>query len=397
MSDGDSSSSSMINRTYENDVVTDSLIPLLDTTLEEVKKLFAEAKQKTAYANNILQYQQRNDDYKVENVIIFDGQWNRNSPEQMREMAQLYFDQATIAKREAALNAERNLNLQSRLSSSELANKRLLDALEGLEPTLIELLKTAAENEMTRIDATQRFKNIHDSLEYEKKTLTKELAKAQKDCNDFASNCRKLQYELNQKSSEMDRIKDRANITEKELDLLKTKLDEAVKNARETQTLLTKAQRQIDTLQDSLDAEKKKSQQKSEYHQRECEKLAYEKDMALDRQKKAFEKDAALFRSDYEKSIQQHKKNAQEAIARASKETQDAIDSQQKYYKLYTDLHANLEAYKKDFEHKIQARLLNGYRNMANDFNQEQVKNIRAQNNIRPIRIPTATNKFSEK
>uniref|UniRef100_A0A914P0N3 Uncharacterized protein n=1 Tax=Panagrolaimus davidi TaxID=227884 RepID=A0A914P0N3_9BILA len=165
MSDGDSSSSSMIDRTYEKDV-TDSLIPLLDTTLIEVKKIFAEAKQKTAYANNILQYQQRNDDYKVENVISFDGQnWNRNSPEQMREMAQLYFDQATIAKREAALNAERNLNLQSRLSSSELANKRLLDALEDLEPTLIELLEKAAENENARIDATQRFKDIHDTLE----------------------------------------------------------------------------------------------------------------------------------------------------------------------------------------------------------------------------------------
>uniref|UniRef100_A0A914PDZ0 Uncharacterized protein n=1 Tax=Panagrolaimus davidi TaxID=227884 RepID=A0A914PDZ0_9BILA len=76
MPDGKSSSSPMSDPTYEKDV-TDSLIPLLDETLIAVKKRFAEAKQKTAYANNILQYQQRNDDYKVENIISLDGQnWN---------------------------------------------------------------------------------------------------------------------------------------------------------------------------------------------------------------------------------------------------------------------------------------------------------------------------------
>uniref|UniRef100_A0A914XWT1 Uncharacterized protein n=1 Tax=Panagrolaimus superbus TaxID=310955 RepID=A0A914XWT1_9BILA len=160
----------------------------------------------------------------------FDGQnWNRNSPEQMREMVQLYFDQATIAKREAALNAERNLNLQSRLSTSEITNKRLLDILEGLEPKLIELLQKAAENEMVRIDATQEFKDAHDRLEYETKTLSKELSKVQKDANDFAANCRKLQHENIEKNSEITKMKNREDISEKELESLKLKYSNIVK------------------------------------------------------------------------------------------------------------------------------------------------------------------------
>uniref|UniRef100_A0A914XUR5 Uncharacterized protein n=1 Tax=Panagrolaimus superbus TaxID=310955 RepID=A0A914XUR5_9BILA len=96
--------------------------------------------------------------------------------------------------------------------------------------------------------------------------------------------------------------------------------------------------------------------------------------MALDRQKKAFEKEIEHHRVEYDKSIQQHKRSAQEAITKSAKEASDAIESQKKYYKLYTELQANLEVYKKQLEQKTFAKLLNGYRNFANEFNEEQGK-----------------------
>uniref|UniRef100_A0AC34EZA6 Uncharacterized protein n=1 Tax=Panagrolaimus sp. ES5 TaxID=591445 RepID=A0AC34EZA6_9BILA len=313
----------------------------------------------------------------------------------MREMVQLYFDQATIAKREAALNAERNLNLQSRLSTSEIAYARLLDILETLEPKLIQLLQKAAENEMIRIEATQEFKDAHDRLEYETKTLSKELTQIQKDANEYAANCRKLQHEVAEKNSELAKLKSRADISEKELESLKFKVSDALKTARDTQTMFNKAQHQVDRLKDEVESEKKKSQQREEHHQRECEKLVHERDMAMDRQKKVFEKEISHCRAEYDKSIQQHKRSAQEAITKSAKEASDAIESQKKYYKLYTDLQANLEVYKKQLEQKTFAKLLNGYRNFANEFNEEQVRGIPAQ--LRSVPAPTSTNKFSEK
>lgn len=196
-------------------------------------------------------------------------------------MLQSFCDQANIAKRESALNAERNINLQARLSSTEIANARLTKIVDDMETKIFDLLQKLNKEESTRINLMREYKEINDKLGNDKKGLRKELSSARKDVHDLQTQNQKLDTQRKKMESEIRHLQDRVRHAESESSSLQIRLTEAMQRENASNSALAKAQNLVDDLKAELENERIKSQQRIDKMERDGKKAYGEKEHAL--------------------------------------------------------------------------------------------------------------------
>uniref|UniRef100_A0A914YQ72 Uncharacterized protein n=1 Tax=Panagrolaimus superbus TaxID=310955 RepID=A0A914YQ72_9BILA len=330
---------------YErSEIIRHSMIPLIDDAVEEFHKLFSEAKKKTICTNNIWKKQSKNDDYKIDAILHMEMKnFEDHDLDSLKEMLQSFCDQANIAKRESALNAERNVNLQTRLSSTEISNARLTKIVEEMETKIFNLLQKLNKEESTRISLMREYKEINEKFGNDKKKI----------------------------ESELGHLQDRLRHVESESLTLQTKLTESLQRENASNSALIKAQNLVDDLKAELENERIKSQTRIEKIERDGKRVYGEKEHALQKQINSMKNEISGLHEEYSKTLESHQKAAKEAIARLSKDIEELDASRMKYYNQYKALLEDLNDHKRKISHEI---LKQAILKLTQEYRNDQIK-----------------------
>ena len=203
------------------------------------------------------------------------------SPETMREMVQSYADQTVAAKREAAQSAEKVMNLQSRLSSTESANTRLTNCVDELETRAMNLLEKLNKEEGIRITLTRELKEINERLDRERKNLGKELGSAKKDVHELQIEKQRSETQRRKLDTDNVILENRAKQAETEASRLRAELDGALKAVNDTKAALLNSENMVRELKTDLENERLGNQIKLERADRESKQNFKERENAL--------------------------------------------------------------------------------------------------------------------
>uniref|UniRef100_A0AC35G8H2 Uncharacterized protein n=1 Tax=Panagrolaimus sp. PS1159 TaxID=55785 RepID=A0AC35G8H2_9BILA len=337
---------------YErNEIIRHSLIPLIEDVVEDLQKIFNNAKKETTFTINTWKKCSKTDDYKIDALLHMGiNNIEDHDIETLREMVQSFCDQANIAKREAALNAERNINLQ-------------------------------------------KFKEINDKLGNDKKGLRKELTSTRKVANDLQAEKQKSDVERKRMEVEISNLQDRVHYAESECTSLQTKLTEALQRESQSNTSLSNARNVIDDLKAELENERIKSQAKIDKIERDGKRNYGEKEHALQNHINSLKNEITGLHEEYSQTLENHQKAAKEAIARLTKDIEDLDASRMKYYKQYKELLIDLNEHKQKISQDV---LKQAILKLTNEYRNDQLKTSKIRKSLQTINLNGVTN-FGER
>lgn len=199
----------------------------------------------------------------------------------MYEMVQSFADQANAAKRDAARFSEKVMNLQSRMSSTEMANKRLSACVEELEARTLTLLDKLSKEEAARCNLARELKESNEIMLRENRHLEKEVTDARKNINEIQIERQRADVQRRKIESDGALLENRAKRAEVEVTTLKAQLAKISKSANDATAAFLKTQSLADKLKVELDNEIQRNQINRDRIERENKRIFHERDNAL--------------------------------------------------------------------------------------------------------------------
>uniref|UniRef100_A0A7E4UUM5 FAM184 domain-containing protein n=1 Tax=Panagrellus redivivus TaxID=6233 RepID=A0A7E4UUM5_PANRE len=371
--------------------IRDSLMPLVNDAVEKIKKQFLESRASATFINAVKSATYRDSDV-IRVVAEFDGavmSFENMSVEQMKFTLQSYADKTKSALQDSAMNLDRVLSLQAKLSASETANKRLSDSLANLENFLVTTLETVGQREVTRINSVKETDQMNSRLTSEKKALSSKLAETTKQLNDKAAMLRQLEVSSQELKSDLEEESRRANKASDELTITRRMLEET---RQREESLREKLQEVEECRRQEANARKHEgheAQAQVARLQRDMQKLVDDHAKQMTDRESYHRKKNREVVDDCNEQLRKHKAQAKDAVIKACSETERFREERDLYFEKYKELLTDLNNHKDKITSAVQSKLIEHHRRIFSEMNAERAKTTRAmQQPIRQLPSP---------